>query len=100
MKAAHLNKQVKLAVSEDFINDLLRFDFVSSKKGKRLGNVLLEKKQTGAKNLHRAHHNPFLQNTKMQMVDQMDEERDQVNDIPVAPSGGNAKLWYDRLNSS
>ena len=51
MKASHLNKQVKLAVSEEFINELLMYDFVSSKKGKRLGNVLLEKKQTGAKNL-------------------------------------------------
>ena len=30
----------------------------------------------------------------------MDEERDRVSDIPVAPAGGNTKLWYDRLTSS
>ena len=51
LKATHLNKQVKLAVDEAFVDELLRYDFVSSKKGKRLGTVLLEKKKNGAKNL-------------------------------------------------
>ena len=50
-KQHHLNKQVKLAVEESFIDELLKFDFVSSKKGKRLGNVLVEKKFKGAKHL-------------------------------------------------
>ena len=33
------------------MDELLKHDFVSSKKGKRLGNVLLEKKFKGAKNI-------------------------------------------------
>ena len=50
-KEHHLNKQVKLAIDESFIDELLKHDFVSSKKGKRLGNILLEKKFRGAKHL-------------------------------------------------
>ena len=33
------------------------------------------------------------------MVDQNDEYQDQVNAIPVAPQGGNTKLWYERLTA-
>ena len=38
-----------LAIDQSFIDELLKHDFVSSKKGKRLGNILLEKKFKGAK---------------------------------------------------
>ena len=59
-KQEHLNKQVKLAIDETFMDELLKYDFVSSKKGKRLGTVLLEKKLSGAKHLmrQRAQHQP------------------------------------------
>jgi hypothetical protein len=43
---------VKLAINEPFIDELLKYDFISSKKGKRLGTLLLEKKpKGGAKHL-------------------------------------------------
>ena len=35
----------------------------------------------------------------MHMVDQNDEEQDHVDQIPVAPKGGNTKLWYERLTA-
>ena len=58
-KQDHLNKQVKLAIDESFMDELLKYDFVSSKKGKRLGTVLLEKKLSGAKNLMRQRAQPI-----------------------------------------
>jgi hypothetical protein len=45
---------VRLAVDEAFVDELLKYDFVSSKKGKRLGTVLLEgKRHLGAKDIQR-----------------------------------------------
>ena len=42
------------------MDELLKYDFVSSKKGKRLGTLLLKKKAGGAKNLKQNTTNPFL----------------------------------------
>ena len=41
-----------MLIDEEYINELLKYDFTSSKKGGRLGNLLVVKKKTGAKNLH------------------------------------------------
>ena len=80
----HLNKQVTLAVDESFMDELLKYDFTSSKKGRRLGNLLVVKKKTGAKNLHPQ---------PMQCEEPMDQEEER--DVIHAPLGGNIKLWHD-----
>ena len=46
-KNDHLNKVKKLAIDEEFVNELLKYDFQSSKKGKRPGTLLLEKNPNG-----------------------------------------------------
>ena len=40
-----MNKKFTMIVDESFMDDLLRYDFVSKVKGKKLGNLLLEKKR-------------------------------------------------------
>ena len=41
----HLNKRRKIGISEAFKRELLRHDFKSKSKSKKLGNLLLESKK-------------------------------------------------------
>ena len=67
------------------IDQLLMYDFTSSKKGNRLGNLLLDKKKTGAKNIQR--------HQQYEEPNDPEEEKDVIH----PPAGGNTKIWYDKL---
>ena len=44
-KAHHLNKQILMDIDEERMDELLKHEYQSKKKGKRLGTLLLEKKK-------------------------------------------------------
>ena len=68
-----INKKTQLAIPEELIDELLKFDYVSKKKGNRRGTLLLKKKKTN------------LQGAQLS------------GGILQPPAGGDVSIWHSKL---
>ena len=74
-----------MAVPEEFMNELLRFNFVSKKRGRGVSSILLHKKE-------RKQREPNREAQSYPMTQLLDGQQEQILQVP--PMVQNVKLWY------
>ena len=87
------DKKFDMVISDEYIDEFLKYDYKSSKKGRGFSSILINKKKQNAEE-SKDQIPQASQNTHAgQQIDSS------TNGILVAPPGvQNVKLWYDKLN--
>ena len=85
-----------MVVDEEYLNELLKYDFISKQRGgKKLSSCLIQKKPRIRKQINKVQ---MQGNVIFQHVQHQMQQQNQNEDILVQPPGlMNVKLWHDKL---
>ena len=90
------DKKSKIEISDEFLNELIKYDYTSTKKGRGYSSLLIERKAKKQRDQNRPQRNT------QQTFFQNNQSRPNQNELQILrPPDGvmDVRKWYEQLNS-